>query len=870
MAEQEQGKQSASSIRYIKGLFKDTSHIDQPAGTIRYAKNAILNRSLGAISNEEGNTLMASLPEYSTVIGTIPLTDNEIVLFLIVDNPTTILDKRCEIGIYYNSDYNPLLRLDEENADPTWSPIGRTLNFQISNPIEGEFIEQGDNDLVMYWTDDLNPPRTLNITRQKESPTTYIYGVNPNTTENPDPICVLDLFPNTGPVPHVEEVKIHMGGDCKTGVYYLALGYKDDDFTSTNFVTVVNPVSIVPAPEGISPIDSYDGAPAGIPSGKTIRWKVTNINPDYRYLNAAVVFDIGGGRQARKLPEIEILDHHYNTLTEDYEIEVVFSGDRGSEAFSVEEVTIDTVSYTHAKTITQLDGTLNLGNLKSKVDLGYQKYANFISLTSVVKSLSPFDPFQLSTANLQKKDSIFIHDRSQGYRDANNIFKYKGYTREEVYAFYIAFILKDGSMSYAYHIPGRAPLKNVPVSQVNELQRDVVGEWTGNYPVNDQIDEDATLYGSGSTNWSIMNITGSAENPISHFFQWYDFSAFVGNLSTTGLSNNMNFWNNLNEFYPDSEDFDVVDAENPNVAYDSLRKLNVRHHRFPSNNNDTRTTVTGSNATDIADGTNTGIKVTIYWSWFAYMRDCDSDASGGAGVPDEPSDFVKIWNFSETSLNETSSASDLNDWDPHNRRMQFTQTPWENDVDTCFVPGNPMANPLSAEYYGAGYCGNDGPCWSWCSDCKEIKWYDGAINPDTEWCYPYDLPGNFVETNQTGYYPGPPCLNVQEVDFKYNGYAPPENQDVMVGWRRQLSGFGQTAESCGNIGYGRTTTAGSENQSVVETTFDPPGPSDDNGFPRKNNDKRPGWVAWAVCTPILDESDAGLNLEHEVQALVRI
>jgi hypothetical protein len=27
-----------SSIRYIQGLFKDTSHLDQPAGTLRLCK----------------------------------------------------------------------------------------------------------------------------------------------------------------------------------------------------------------------------------------------------------------------------------------------------------------------------------------------------------------------------------------------------------------------------------------------------------------------------------------------------------------------------------------------------------------------------------------------------------------------------------------------------------------------------------------------------------------------------------------------------------------------------------------------------------------------------------------------------------------
>ena len=55
-------------------------------------------------------------------------------------------------------------------------------------------------------------------------------------------------------------------------------------------------------------------------------------------------------------------------------------------------------------------------------------------------------------------------DDTQSYRFVPNIFKYRGYMRDETYAFYIAFILKDGSMSYAYHIPGREKLENAPFS----------------------------------------------------------------------------------------------------------------------------------------------------------------------------------------------------------------------------------------------------------------------------------------------------------------------------------------------------------------------------------------------------------------------
>jgi hypothetical protein len=75
---------------------------------------------------------MASLPDYSTVIGAITILDDKIALFIRVDNPAAQLDVFCEIGIYSNLIYTTILRLAEENALPTWDPIGRTFNFQES------------------------------------------------------------------------------------------------------------------------------------------------------------------------------------------------------------------------------------------------------------------------------------------------------------------------------------------------------------------------------------------------------------------------------------------------------------------------------------------------------------------------------------------------------------------------------------------------------------------------------------------------------------------------------------------------------------------------------------------------------------------
>ena len=47
--------------RFIKGLFKDTAHLDQPEATWRHARNMLLNSTDGAVSNEGGTELSGHL-----------------------------------------------------------------------------------------------------------------------------------------------------------------------------------------------------------------------------------------------------------------------------------------------------------------------------------------------------------------------------------------------------------------------------------------------------------------------------------------------------------------------------------------------------------------------------------------------------------------------------------------------------------------------------------------------------------------------------------------------------------------------------------------------------------------------------------------
>ena len=176
----EEREEERKRTRLNNGMFRGTSPLDQPGGTVRHARNAHLNTPLGAWSNEGGATLFTDLPTDSIVIGRIPLSDNRMILFLSILN-------RSEIGLWdsgsYTTLYNPNI---QSNTDLLFSP---------DNPITGTFRDQADGDLMVYWTDNVNPPRALNVTRQLQSLlNSRLYGINPNSTPDTDHRGRLNLF----------------------------------------------------------------------------------------------------------------------------------------------------------------------------------------------------------------------------------------------------------------------------------------------------------------------------------------------------------------------------------------------------------------------------------------------------------------------------------------------------------------------------------------------------------------------------------------------------------------------------------------------------------------------------------------------------
>jgi hypothetical protein len=614
----------AEDLKFVKGMFKDTGPIDQPDYTYRDALNAVIDQNKAAIFNEVGNSFVSSIvADYNgelipvSVVGAIPLEDDNIVVFACrqkvkITNSVTFVDVSAILLIDTGNKKTKTLYITT-NEDPFTgvdSKYGH-LDFNVSYPITGEYRVSANGDILVYFTDNryvintdpatgieyiekYNPPRVFNITRQLEKitsgPSTFLY------TSPSKHVEVLNIFMDSGSIPEFESIEIKFGGGVESGTYHLGLAYADRDFTETNVLTVSNPVYVVPNDDTTIPREIITGSPNETQTGKTINWNidVNSVNYDYEYLVPYIIQRIGTAVFANKLEAIK--------LYPGAKLKVSYSGIENAAQSALAEVAIDKVKFIAANAITQLDNRLYLANLTARKDIGYQRFANNIKLDAVTETVSKFDPRHYDIYNLnigyaqlvypdnpgsssipditvnKGRMSTYIQtvikpiqqNTHRGYRDPDFLFKKKGYRRGEVYAFYISFVLKDGSETFAYHIPGRAarvlnPNAPAVIPRISET-------------------DSLTTYSAYSALSLIQSFNGlevTASNPDAKVYQYLDTSTQLG--LTTG------FWRNQNEFYPTDEvDFEIWKVDNNGNGVNtltSLEGLNVRHHKMPSNHN---------------------------------------------------------------------------------------------------------------------------------------------------------------------------------------------------------------------------------------------------------------------------------------------
>lgn len=392
----------------LKGLYTDNDPIDQPEGTYRYLKNGLLTKKKGAISSEEGTEVSGSIPPGYTVLGSAYVYDGRIILFL-TDGVTG------QIGVYKDGNYTPVLSRQD-------------LNFQLDSVIEAETIINNKQEVVVYFTDNINPVRYYNI------------DAKPEITS----LSQIELFSSASSIPIIDLDSVSIGGSLKTGVYHFGIRMLSEDGASTGYLMFTSPIDITMGTDYSS--DSYGGNPAGIETNKQINLNISGLDTSFDYYQIAIVHkEEGIITDTVTLPRMTITGQAGK---------VSYRGIEETTDLSLDELIINTTSYSTAKALAVADNTLYLGNLSRPAQQNLQRYVNNVTVKLVEKKLDR------GGGGILSRDHYGVPEIS---------FYDKSFKRGEVYALYLSFLMTDGSESPAYHIPGREAVSNETDSATGDL-----------------------------------------------------------------------------------------------------------------------------------------------------------------------------------------------------------------------------------------------------------------------------------------------------------------------------------------------------------------------------------------------------------------
>ena len=434
-----------------KGINTDVSPETQPEGTYRWALNAVSESeegNIGFLTNEEGNYTCDSLDPEWVIIGHVYVGNDEAVIFQAPkDNSVAAL----------NYGQGRISRIKSDCSIVNVITAG-CLNFKVTHQIQATYRIRKGCEISIYYTDDFNKVGYINIDALDDylaegqeqyianNPDTYMndaYDVSGNPIWDCDK---LSLFPDFN-MPCIEFVRIDESGNLISGVYQFAIQYLDQDLNESRWTTITQPIPIYK--DAQSRYDSIkgdhpsqvnpDGTVTTAQTNKSIILNFTNLDESYSFIRVAVIPSTQGLGAAAGAYVVDTISFSGNSIQYTFD-----SYDENQVTIaSLDQITIPRQTFERAKTITQLDNRLILGNVEdAQLDhIELTKKALEIGVTYVTRELNADDP-----------GGEYGGESAQSGR---YYFDYRSYMRDEIYALGIVWIFKDGTESPVYHIPGR-------------------------------------------------------------------------------------------------------------------------------------------------------------------------------------------------------------------------------------------------------------------------------------------------------------------------------------------------------------------------------------------------------------------------------
>lgn len=516
MAEQQNNNINANSA--VNGLNLDSTLTTLKEGQLTFALNAQLESFDGqyvTYQNEQANIGCITFPVGYKVIGVKNLTEIDRVVYFLTDPSTGA----SQIG-YSDHEaciYNILI--DDNHSPVTVNDIilyPDRLNFSISHPIHKVVSKITNCSSQIYWTDGFNPRRYLDFDNLP-----WKELINDKNAFKPlQAVGVLDankllVQPNFA-VPIITPTVVNTGGTLTTGVYQFAIQYSNalgEGYTS--FYSVTNPVGI---------FESKFGNDFNLPTGKAITVHIENLDTSrlYDYYNLAVIKTVNNTSTPELIGTFSIIDD---------KADYTYTGVNNSNIrLDIIEIFNKFPYYDIADTLYEVDQVLGWANLKGDDEINYQPIWSQVKLQ--------WESWQLP------------YNQFEAYNNGINTALYRGYMRDEVYAFEGYFILANGKQTRSFHIPGRLP---------NGYDLEFIINDDGN-----QVNANHCAPDQYKRRWQVYN-TAIKTDFTEEWIRSTNKDCYIGKYEY----GEMGYWAS-EEVYPN----------NPDIWGDLANKP-IRHHKFP-------------------------------------------------------------------------------------------------------------------------------------------------------------------------------------------------------------------------------------------------------------------------------------------------
>ncbi|MBQ1668356.1 MAG: hypothetical protein II063_10315, partial [Prevotella sp.] len=370
-----------------------------------------------------------------TILGKIYVGDNENVLFVINNGVSQIclMNGECDCKVL----------VDDNGSE-------KPLNFNEHHQITGIYRLRRGCEKTIYFTDNYNPPRYLNLSDVNSFK--EIVATSPLLEYGALDTDKLLLQKVYDKIPKVS-LEICGNGKLLSGSYNVAARYVDKDLNPSEWMQPTEPIMIWQSDATkfnevrASSNEDVEYRKYG-PTNKSIKASVMNRQCDHSYMfvQFALIAATSGTGFVNDVVYSPLIELNFNKSDgneyDDVELIYNFTGGSDVSTGSEDEILANTEVFDKVKCIEQADNRLVMGNVTDmNVDwCKLQKYASRIVSDCVLKKVDLTDYSRTDNP----KNPMVLYNNGVGYQPG------------EIYSFGIVYMFENGVKSPVYHIPGRS------------------------------------------------------------------------------------------------------------------------------------------------------------------------------------------------------------------------------------------------------------------------------------------------------------------------------------------------------------------------------------------------------------------------------